>query len=230
MTALWYPAGTKDETENAGASIEVPVRGVLHTSEGSSHAGAKKDEVRGPGHATPTATLTDRGGRPAETLLGRQGKSNILPSIDPIPGVEESADRGDHVDDRAAGERAMQPSRSMDNPGAEPPVVVPRADHNDHRLLRGRRAPEPAHAPSFASGRCRSVFPASSRCHAVDAALTRLACDSLVMQSVRASSDRQQPHRNLRARPAGTELAAVHHGGVTRRRPAGQRHFMQAGQ
>lgn len=43
MGDLWYPAAKQDEMENAGEFIVgPPPRGVLHTTEGSNYAGAKR--------------------------------------------------------------------------------------------------------------------------------------------------------------------------------------------
>lgn len=42
----WYPAATKDELADAGPYVGGPYRGVLHTTEGTSYAGAKGAYVK----------------------------------------------------------------------------------------------------------------------------------------------------------------------------------------
>ena len=47
MSQVWYPLAKKDEFPNAGGMIESPWRGVLHSTEGKSYAGARAAYTKG---------------------------------------------------------------------------------------------------------------------------------------------------------------------------------------
>lgn len=60
MSQVWYPEATKDEFPDAGSMIITPWRGVLHTTEGDSYAGARSAYAKG---VAPHFTVSFEGGR-----------------------------------------------------------------------------------------------------------------------------------------------------------------------
>lgn len=60
MAELWYPEAIKDELPNAGYMLTSSWRGVLHTTEGSSYAGAKSAYVGN--RSAPHFTVSFEGG------------------------------------------------------------------------------------------------------------------------------------------------------------------------
>lgn len=60
MSQTWYPLAKKDEFPNAGGFVTGPWRGVLHTTEGNSYAGARAAYGKG---VAPHFTVSFEGGR-----------------------------------------------------------------------------------------------------------------------------------------------------------------------
>lgn len=56
MTSLWYPEAARDEFKSGGYMIATPWRGVLHTTEGKSYAGARS--VYASKHVAPHFTVS----------------------------------------------------------------------------------------------------------------------------------------------------------------------------